>query len=222
MGIRIQTPFRSETSMILKTCVVMATLILADVPWWDDTSPSDETKVTDAVKMPLAGGMSADGKYQIWVIGNDPLDHDYAFGFYGADGKTLLFQMDINGGFCVVRGASEIDRALWNDDDSLVTIEDHDTRHSMALHIISIKDGKGQKVAIPPFGKVMAEKTANIHGGAANACGCKPLKWNGRELTFQFYAGPYTSTVKMRVPQSSPLRAILVSESAPEEISNSD
>ena len=208
--------------MILKACLVLGTLFLADVPWWNDTSPSDEPKVTDTVKMPLDGGTSADEKYQICVIGNDPLDQNYAFGFYGADGKSLLFQLDLNGGFCVVRGASETDHALWNDDDSLVAIEDHDTRHSMALHLISVWDGKGQKVAMPPFGKAMTEKTANIHGGAANACGCKPIKWNGRELTFQFYAGPYTSTVKMRVPQSNPQRAILVSESAPEETSDSN
>jgi hypothetical protein len=209
--------------MIFKSCIVLGALLLADVPWWDDTSHSDAPIVTDTVKMPLQGGLSPDGKYQIFVIGNDPLAEDYAFGFYGGvDGKSLLFQMDLNGAFCVVRGASEIDRALWNDDDSLVAIEDHDTRHSMALHIISIKDGKGYRVTIPPFGKAITEKMANVRGGAANACGCKPLKWNGRELTFEFYAASYTSTVKMKVPRSNASRAVLVSESAPEQVGDTN
>ncbi|MEI9998557.1 MAG: hypothetical protein WDO13_05015 [Verrucomicrobiota bacterium] len=88
----------------------------------------------------------------------------------------------------------------------------------MALHLVSIENGKGQKITIPPFGKAIKEKMANIHGGAANACGCRPLKWDGRELTFQFYAGDYSSIVKMKVPASHPQKAILVSESAPEEI----
>jgi hypothetical protein len=179
--------------MILKTCLIVGALLLADVPWWDDSSPKDATKVPDTVRMLLGGGVSADGKLQ-------------------------MFQVDLNGGFCVLKGASEIDRALWNDDDSLVAIADHDTRHSMALHLVSIENGKGQKITIPPFGKAIAEKMANIHGGAANACGCRPLKWDGRELTFQFYAGDYSSIVKMKVPTSHPQKAILVSESAPEEI----
>jgi len=209
--------------MILKTCILLGTLFLADVPWWDDTTPDDQTKVTAVVKMPLTGGLSSDGKYEICVIGSDPMDHDYAFGFFRPNEKSPLFQVNLNAGFCVLRGASEIDSALWNEDDSLVAIEDHDTRHSMAIHLVLIRDNKALKVIMPPFGKAMVEKTANIRGGAANACGCKPLRWSGRAINFLFSAGAglYTSEVTMRVIPSNPPRAILVSETPPKETETS-
>lgn len=167
--------------------------------------------------MPLIGGLSPDGKWRIRVIGDNPSAGNYAFGFFERSEKSPLFQVNFGSSFCTVRDASSIDRALWNKEGTLVAIEDRDTRHSMAMHLLVITDGKSIKVSLPPFGKAMVEKTVNIHGGGPGACGCKPLRWIGQAITFRFYAGAYISDVTMRVMPSNPPRAILVSETPPKE-----
>jgi hypothetical protein len=185
-------------------------------PWWNDAEPTDQPDAAAAASMPLKEGLSPNGEYQIKVIGSDPMDHSYAFGFLDKTG-SMLFQVNFGSGFCVVQGASELDRALWNADSKLVAIEDHDTRHSMALHLLAIENGKAVKIVLPQFGKAMGPKIADIHGGAEGACGCEPLEWDGNLLTFRFYAGPYVSDVTMRVILSTPPRALLVSETPPKE-----
>jgi hypothetical protein len=189
-------------------------------PWWNDAESIEQPDVSTATTMPLNGGQSPNGKFIIQVIGNDPMDYGYAFGFFKSNGISLLSQVTFDSGFCVLKGASEIDRALWNSDNTLVAIEDHDTRHSMALHLVAFKNGKAQKIIMPSFGRAMGLKTANIHGGAEGACGCDPLIWKGTMLTFRFYAGPYVSNVKVKVALSGRPHATLVSETSPAQIEN--
>jgi hypothetical protein len=214
---------RHVAILILIVADVFPISLLANVaviPWWNDATPTDQPPKSTTTTMPLRGGRSPDGKIILQVIGNDSIDEGYAFGLFKSDETSLISQVSFDSGFCVLQGASEIDRALWNSESTMVAIEDHDTRHSMALHLVELQDGKAIKIQMPAFGRAMAIKTADIHGGAEGACGCDPLSWIGSVLTFRFYAGPYVSDVKVKVSRSNPPRATLVSESPPLALAN--
>jgi len=193
-------------------------LFLPSISLLGQGASNQQVDYPDTVKMNLKGGLSPEGKYQIWVIGAGPMRHGYAFGFYGGDSPKLLFQAQVGGGFCVQKGASEIDSALWNGDESMVAIQDHGTRHSMEIYVLLIKGHKAIEVHLPQYGAAVSKAMENLHGGAETAWILKPLKWEGSKFTFRLYGGPNMSDVTIKIRKSDSPDAELISETPPKQI----
>jgi len=183
-----------------------------------DQTPSPSANLPANIQMPLKGGLSPNGKYEIRVIGKDLGSYGYIFGFFKPNSKEVLFQTGLGGGFCCLQGASSIDSALWNNEEDLVAIQDHGTRHSMEIYILWIKNQSAESIPLPSFGAKVLKLMENIHGGGATACICTPLRWRGAKLLFRFDAGPNTSTVTVKITKSQPPRAEVISETPPEPI----
>ena len=203
-------------STTLAVLLVLTGTLVAQDDQGEVVSPSTK------VKMPLRGGLSPHGKYQIWVVGKDPMSYGYAFGFYKGEAQEPEFLAQAGGGFCVLQGASDIDGALWNEDSTMVAVQDHGTRHSMEIYLFLIKAGKAVEIPQPKFGDAVSKAMANIHGGAATAWILRPLKWDGSKFTLRLFGGPNWSDVTLRIVKSPTPHAILVSETVPVPIAPGD
>lgn len=136
-----------------------------------------------ALDLPISGGRSPNGRYEVRVSGKDEESLGYCFTLFDRKrGRTIWESAEVLGQFCDLRGASAIDKARWNSAGSSVAVTDHSSRHSMELYVFTIMSGKLRPVKTPDAVPFAMEDEADGRPGSIAGDVWEPLRWNGDTL----------------------------------------
>jgi hypothetical protein len=135
----------------------------------------------------VEGGRSPDGRYEVRLVRTpnyNPNNDGSEYLFHIRAGDKPLVTVP-GSGFRGYPIAKEYCKALWDRSSRFVAITDRETRHTTALHIVSVLPDGTRQFEIPDF---VQNALGRVNATEVDfACTTTPKRWDGDDLIVQLY-----------------------------------
>jgi hypothetical protein len=139
-----------------------------------------------ALDLPIGGGRSPDGRYELRVGGLSADSEGYHFALVDAANGRQIGTAEVGGGHCDLAGASATAKVLWHPANTFIALTDAGSRHSQELYVFAVSARGLKQVKIPeavPVGIKREDGTKEAE--LSNGDFCEPLRWEKDRLVVE-------------------------------------